>query len=340
MVMPEDCTDGIDNDLDGKIDCADPDCQVGFSCHSPLTAQNIQAGWTGHYALADGAVAALPGNCPGATYPNPFYTGYRSLVAAAATCSSCNCGAPLGESCSIPQLHVSSSTCAEQLSQAVCQKAVNLNLDGSCHVSGITGGLTNCGPPDLVNMVCPGGSQACDLSVLLDDPTLVGGSCTPTTQMPTVPPSAWNNAGRACQAVTEGKGCANSFACLPNAAAPFGAVCVAHAGDVLCNVVTGYTTKHTFFDIDPADDRTCSDCQCSGPNGASCTSNVTTYNDLSCTTQIANTAASSCSTYAGNPAVGSYKATNTVITQGTCSASGGTAMGSATGVNAVTFCCQ
>jgi hypothetical protein len=340
MILPEDCTDGIDNDLDGKIDCADPDCQVGFSCHNPLTAQQMQSGWSGHYALADGAVAALPGNCPGATYPNPFYTGYRSLVAAAATCSSCNCGAPLGEQCSIPQLHVSNATCAEQLSQTVCQKAVNLNLDGACHSAGILGGQTTCGPPDLINQVCPGGTQACDLSVLLDDPSLLGGSCTPTTQMPTVPPSAWNNAGRACQAVAEGKGCPNSFACLPNAPAPFTSVCVAHTGDVLCNGVPGYTTKHTFFDIDPADDRTCSDCQCSGPNGASCTSNVTTYSDLSCTSQIANTAASTCSTYVGNPAVGSYKATSTMITAGSCSPSGGTATGSAVGVNAVTFCCQ
>jgi hypothetical protein len=340
MVPPEDCTDGIDNDLDGKIDCADPDCLAGFSCHNPLTAGQMQLGWSGHYALADGAVAALPGNCPGATYPNPFYTGYRSPVAAAATCSSCNCSAPLGEVCSVPQLHVSSSTCVQQLTQTVCQKAVNLNIDGACHVSNIPGGLTNCGPPDLINMICPASNQPCDLSVLLDDPALFGGSCNPTPQMPTVPPFSWNSAGRACQPATEGKGCANSFACLPNAPAPFTSVCVAHTGDVLCNVVPGYTTKHTFYDIDPADDRTCSDCQCSGVNGASCTSTVSTYSDLGCATQIASTAASTCSTYAGNPAVGSYKATSTMVTPGSCSPSGGTAMGTATGVNAVTFCCQ
>jgi hypothetical protein len=342
MVMPEDCTDGIDNDMNGKIDCADPACQVGFSCHSPLTPALIAAGWTGHYALADGLVAALPGSCPGATYPNPIYSGYRLLNVPAAQCSACTCSAPLGQVCDV-QVHIIAGTCNEWNNGTACAFPVPSIADGTCDQSGgfLMAGNNTCAPASGAN--CPMGSSPCNQSASADPAVLLGGSCNPSVETPTIPPTTWTNAGRACQPAAEGKGCANSFACLPNAPAPYGFVCISHIGDFACPAGSGYTSKHTFFDIDPTDDRTCSDCQCSGVNGASCTSSMEIYSDLvvnSCNTKIATIPPSGCAPLVGNPAVLGRKGVNTSIIPGTCSPSGGTASGTATGVNPITYCCQ
>ena len=342
MVIPEDCTDGIDNDLDGKIDCADPDCQAGFSCHSPLTPALVALGWTGHYALTDGLVAALPGSCPGATYPNPVYSGYRLLNAPAAQCSACICSAPLGEVCDV-QVHIVAGSCNEWSNGTACAFPIPSIANGTCDQSGgfLMAGNNTCAPASGAN--CPMGSSPCNQSASADPAVLVGGSCNPSVQTPTIPPTKWTNAGRACQPAAEGKGCASSFACLPNAPAPYGFVCISHVGDFACPANSGFTSKHTFFDIDPTDDRTCSDCQCSGVNGASCTSSMEIYSDLianSCSTKLATIPPNGCAPLAGNPAVLGRKGVNTAITAGSCSQSGGAATGTATGVNPVTYCCQ
>jgi hypothetical protein len=343
MVMPEDCTDGIDNDLDGKIDCADPDCQVGFSCHNPLTPALVTAGWTGHFALTDGLVAALPGNCPGATYPNPIYTGYRIPKAPAATCSTCTCDAPLGEQCTL-NVHVAAGTCADVNSaNGVCQYNLPVTANGTCDqsVGFLPGGDNTCSLP--VNNLCPNGSAACNQAVYADAATITGGSCNPSIEVPNVPAFSWTNAGRACQPATEGKGCASSFACLPNAPAPFGSVCIQHTGDVPCPAGSGYTLKKVFYDIDPQDDRSCSDCQCSGVNGASCSTTTNIYSDLltnTCNTLVASVPPGGCTALSGNPAVYGRKSVSTSITAGSCAPSGGTPTGVAFGLNPVTFCCQ
>jgi hypothetical protein len=226
------------------------------------------------------------------------------------------------------------------MSGAVCQKAVNLVTDGACHSAGIAGGVTTCGPPDLATMTCPGGTLACNLSVLLEPAVAAGGSCVVSPQVPTIAPFSWGNAARACQPSTEGKGCANDFACLPNAPTPFGAVCISMAGDNMCPVGSGYTTKKLFFDLDPLDTRACTSCACGDPTGLSCTSSIMTFSDAACGAPIATTAAGACSTYPGNPAVGSYKSVSTQFTPGTCTPSGGVTGGTAVGLNPVTFCCQ
>lgn len=336
MGTTEDCTDGVDNDGNGKIDCADPGCTVGFSCHNP-----VPTGWTGHYALADGTFAALPGSCPGSTYPNPFYAGYRSPNAAPPQCSACSCGAPQGQTCGIASLHLTSGSCTElQSGQSICQMAVNLVTDGVCHNINVPGGKKTCGPPDPVTNLCPAGTQACNLSVYLDPPIAAGGACAPSVQAPTIAPFSWSNAARACLPSTEGKGCANDFACLPNAPSPFGAICISKLGDNVCPAGSGYTAKKLFFDLDPVDTRACADCSCGSPAGLSCSSSITTYSDTTCNTAIATTAASDCSTYPNNPAVGSYKSVSTQFSQSTCASSGGQAMGSVVPQNPVTFCCQ
>src|SRR5262245_6655050 len=45
----EDCTNGVDDNGDGLIDCADPRCSPGFACVSI-----IPTGWQGYVALYHG----------------------------------------------------------------------------------------------------------------------------------------------------------------------------------------------------------------------------------------------------------------------------------------------
>jgi hypothetical protein len=214
-----------------------------------------------------------------------------------------------------------------------------LKLDGVCHATNIAGGKTNCGPAGA-NNTCPGGSLACNASLALDSPTPMNGSCTPSPQAPTVPPFSWSDAGRACQTSSEGGGCGNGFACLPDVAAPFIALCISKPGNNTCPAGSGYTTKHVYYDAEPLDDRGCSDCKCSDPNGQSCTVTLYAYDDPTCGNWIGTMSPGLCTTIFGNPSVGSYKSYNTQIASGSCTPDGGMPKGSASGQNAVTFCCQ
>src|SRR5207244_12860254 len=41
---PEACTNGVDDDHDGLVDCLDPDCAQSLSCTPPPTEQNCSDG--------------------------------------------------------------------------------------------------------------------------------------------------------------------------------------------------------------------------------------------------------------------------------------------------------
>ena len=234
-------------------------------------------------------------------------------------------------------VHVAAATCAQYNGGLACTTITGLpsTSNGTCEqsVGGFAGADFTCSL--AVGGQCPAGTAACNQAIIADNAIVTGGSCNPSVQTPTVPPFNWPSAGRACQPAAEGGGCASSFACLPNAPAPFGAICISHVGDIPCpGVTTGYNTKKTYFDVDPMDDRTCTDCACSGINGASCTKNVDVYSDPvngACNTKIATVAPGGCADIAGNPTVYGRKGVNTSITPGSCSPSGGTAVGSAAG---------
>ncbi len=79
----EDCTDGLDDDSDGFIDCADDDCAT-FSRCLPLTP----AGWLGPFAVYEGPEGV---NCP-VTWPEPLAVPLAGQLAEGAiTCPVCSC---------------------------------------------------------------------------------------------------------------------------------------------------------------------------------------------------------------------------------------------------------
>ena len=81
-----DCTDGIDNDCNGKIDCADPACtSAGYSC-TPELGQNLQFAW-----FSANATPACPGTSTA-----------TDVVAKVTAPSTCDCGCTAQANCVDP----------------------------------------------------------------------------------------------------------------------------------------------------------------------------------------------------------------------------------------------
>ena len=79
----EQCLNGIDDDGDQLVDCADPDCKgAGYQC-SP----NPPAGWSGPFAFYDGPSAPA---CP-SSFSNEFANGGIGFLGPPAACSKCTC---------------------------------------------------------------------------------------------------------------------------------------------------------------------------------------------------------------------------------------------------------
>jgi hypothetical protein len=79
--MPENCTNGIDDNCDGKIDCADPTCATNAACRTgctdgqtrpcydgPSGTENVGICMDGTQTCANGM---WPANCPGEVLPQP-----------------------------------------------------------------------------------------------------------------------------------------------------------------------------------------------------------------------------------------------------------------------------
>lgn len=96
MVMPEDCTNGADDDKDGSIDCADSECSDKHTC---LPA--IPAGFTEVVTITAAPYGEALAACPGGAMPKPFYQNPASNA-----CDACTCDAS-GVTCSGPDLLIS-----------------------------------------------------------------------------------------------------------------------------------------------------------------------------------------------------------------------------------------
>jgi hypothetical protein len=86
------CYDGVDNNGDGLVDCADPTCASIAACIAAAPA-----GWTGYAALYDGPTAGAP-SCA-APLSTMLAPGNAELTAAPATCTPCTCGPSNGVAC-------------------------------------------------------------------------------------------------------------------------------------------------------------------------------------------------------------------------------------------------
>jgi hypothetical protein len=335
----EDCGNGVDDNGDGLVDCGDPACGA-FACVPELTA-----GWTGYFALFEGAPGADPG-CSGgftATTPPPF-VGNDGLSAPPAACS-CSCGPAAEQECDpldTITININDAACGSP--DASCGGSLTPPPDwtGVCKGDGaFRGGQLTCGP--TANDTCSAATgMPCNVSVTVAALAATGGHCSPVIDVQK-PSLTWAKLGRACAAAdTRGKGCNVGQVCLPKPDALFGSgVCIAKDGENSCPP-GAYTSQHVFY-TEAADTRDCTGCSCSAPSGGTCPTTVSLYADLTqdtCTMKVAEVPAGSCVALGNNPTVAGRSASAPGAPTGaTCIASTATPKGDAKGVNPRTFCC-
>ena len=110
----EDCMNGIDDDGNGLVDCADPACNAGYMC-----VPTPPSGFTGPGEVYDGTGPSPP--CD-SLYTKDYFTGYATPQCPA-TCSPCTCGAPGGVTCGDPRISSGTGTCpkpVDSVTPGVC----------------------------------------------------------------------------------------------------------------------------------------------------------------------------------------------------------------------------
>ncbi len=302
----EDCTNGIDDDGNDLIDCADPLCP-NYTCAPAPPPQ-----WSGPVAFFVGTQGEALPECH-AAWPTAVPGGSGTLDAPAAQCGACGCDPPAGATCDAPELQV--------WDVAACQGTVlttfTIPVIGSCHSFG---GTSN-------------------TSSIASTVPVSGGACPPTGGTATVDPATWSAPALVCDGATLGAGCATAQqVCLRQPDAPFGtSLCVTQAGDIDCPI-EHYTDKTVIYGS-LADDRDCSACTCDGPTGITCQGLTNVYSNQSCTlgeVTVPNDGAS-CTEAPG------LKSVRFTVSSGpdggSCDPSGGQPTGAATPGDGTTVCC-
>lgn len=299
---PEDCRNGLDDDADGLVDCADPDC-VAYTCVGAAPT-----GWSGPVALYDGAG---PGSCS-APYGTERYRGNADLVGATSgRCSSCGCGTPTGVSCGA--------------------RTVSWYQEPGCGGSATTEtASTTC--RDLPTFF---GAGVYD-SFRLPSPSCTGGRCAVSGGVRSRPTPTWSRTGVACGATSAliRGGCASGQLCAPDPTSPFlSTMCIHRSGTHACPAP--YTTRRIFYS-GYSDSRDCTDCSCSAPSGFY-DGSIVLNSQAGCTgSSRSDPHSTSCRD------TGTYNRSYRYYDRGyrgSCTASGGDEIGAATPSGATTVCC-
>lgn len=303
------CNDGIDNNSDGKVDCADANCTTAakFACVDPT------AGWTGPIALFEGASATPAPACP-SSFPMPAFVGHSDLSADAAKCNTCTC----------------------DKSVVTCTPASAQFFDnGGCS-----------GPPALTaaqSTTCTP-IMVTAQRARIPTPAAAAAKCNPQGGGVSMPPPAptWGTNAVGCMAAGPGKGCEGGGACTPPTTAEFNHLCVFQKGPAgVCP--GGFPVKHTYFEAF-TDARTCTACSCGDPSSvAVCTAQTALFTSNDCTgtatATLTNTNACLNATVTGN---GSIQVTAAPTNIPDCPKSGGAPTGAAApdATSAITVCCK
>ncbi len=306
----------MDDDGDGHVDCADPDCDAGYAC-----APTVPAGWSGPVALWQGAGSSNPPTCSSAGgYPTETVNATSGLSASPAVCPGCSCGSPKGVSCQVAAASFyGNNSCAGgagslNIVQGICQGFISLSLDPS--------------------------------SVRWQSATSGGGACLPIpSSLPVVPPLEWASRARVCANPAAGGGCW-AAACVPRPSPPFAqAVCVYQNGDISCPGT--YNQKLVYYQ-GAVDNRSCTGCDCQPPTGTSCSGTLKLWTDLNCQVdETTLTSVGQCAQLGPDPTPPSppYQTLRSIRYSGGPSGSGScaslpsTTTGSASPAAPVTFCC-
>ena len=289
----EDCTDGVDNDCNGKVDCADDACNPTHAC-----IDTPPGGWS-VVDESDGTRPACPSDMPNAR-------DVDVVAGTGAGSCSCNCTPTVpAEACNMQPSKVTIS------GKNTCNDAVN-DVTQS-----INSGQTVCAL--LTTPIAVPNGQAFGLTAAPPKPP---SGCTAATQITSVPPIT---AGRACAPTvtpTFGGGCGVGKVCARKAPAGL-ALCLQKSG--ASNACPGtYPTRKTAGSSDApdggadagdggsaatVDNRTCNTCTCSTP---ACTATATLFKNNDCSGSTTNALPTACTgSLDKNFTATSYKSTIT-----------------------------
>ena len=258
----EDCFDGIDNDCNGMIDCADPACAPQGEC--------VAAGNT-NFKLG---VEANPTD----TCPTNFTGGETALnqglvVPVATTCTGCSCAA--------------STTCSIGLYQYASVAACTADTT-------LTGGT-------LVGSQLNSASLTCEMGTL-NAPAYRIGSFTKTDSAYTPsgtaakPAVSWTTQKKFCAAARTGAGCSPGYVCAPKQA-QLSSHCVRADGALACPA--GYNAMGSGWYKDFTDARTCGACSCGAQTPGDCTKETLSGSTYNRNLQFWPTSSGSCSSSSG-----------------------------------------
>jgi hypothetical protein len=304
------CTNSIDDDGDGLVDCADADCGA-YQC-----VPTAPAGWQGPIALFTGTTNEI---CSG-DFPVTMMSGMKDFVIPPVTCAGCGCAPPLGTVCPLATLRFSP--------QAACSP-----LGGTFTIP-----ANVCQPFILTTSNAE--------SVLWETAPAAGGACAPVKNGSNqIPAFSWKDKALACAPLDVGGGC-GSEVCAPVPEAPFGAeLCIHKLGDNACPA--GFPQKITYF-TGAQDTRTCTDCLCGAPTGGTCSGTVVLGTNASCSVDVVTIPqVNTCGPLPEDPTPPpppymesrSARFDAGIAFGGSCGSTGGTPSGTVTGVSPITFCC-
>ncbi len=302
----ENCTNGVDDNDDTLVDCADPLCD-SYTC----VAQTLPPFWSGPVVLYVGTSAPT---CSGAWPTLSVTAGSGTLSAPPATCTSCSCGSPQAVTCPIGSTSFwTGNSCNGSATLTQTPSAPN-----TCFA------VTNA----VVGYLSAEGNPS----------TATGGSCTATGGSATIPTASYTDDVVICEGATSGEGCTGAEACMPPGGTGFEpGVCIYRDGNRSCDAP--FTVKHTIHTtID--DSRGCSTCLCGAPSGVSCGGTTSLYQgatNSTCTgSPVTVSHTGTCTTVA---AAGSMSYASGSPSGGGCAATGGAPSGSAAPSGQVTVCC-
>jgi hypothetical protein len=299
----ENCFNGLDDDCDGHIDCADTDCGPVAQC---VTLDVVGA--------RAGIVVAGTATCPtGFTDQTMIYSGIS-----AGACTGCSCRPPTVTACT--------TTVASYTTATDCATATNPGTAVTTFSS-----TQACTTPN--NWATTVGGNILGVQVGTFTPTL-SGSCTPqgTSQPGAV---TWGTTSRFCATATVGGGCAAGQACIPVTSAPKCAMFdgMAHTCQAGTSGATWYTGS--------TDARTCSACSCGSATGQSCSGMILDIGtDYSCGTITAMVSSGMRYCYTGNGVYTPGMIFSGTPTQPTSCPASSTLSGSLTPTGPKTVCCM
>jgi len=302
------CTNGIDDDGNGDIDCMDPACFSGFACAARPTA----LGWS------DAAVvfwnASSDVQCAGA-WPIELFRG-GVLPIAPPSCADCSCSAPTGGQCISSVTIWDTSGCTGQQAQLP-------EPDSACHPR-----------PDPMPANGWDGFTGAAISVS-------GRSCQAGGGAPNGLPASFTTTALVCGGTEAGGGCGDSADCVPRPASPYDPQwCIMASGVQACPAPGVYSDQHILYG-GLLDGRGCTACVCGAKTGADCSGETLAYTpetNLNCTGTPQHVSHSvACVDMNGN--VGSYHFAPGSPTGGACAVSGGAPTGAVTGTGPMTICC-